>query len=549
MDRISDNIEWIGHFLYQAVESKNSLDLSSNKNLSFFFTNTANYNFAKSYGLFQWAKRPNVLVENNYDFLLYVVENYPLKCKSLDIFMHMDRKSEGLRLSFSLMMPTLSRMMPTLSLTENDKLMILKFVLEKYKLNKKDVLTMNLDLLDRRYPYNSIERKNCIISENNYTLCSYAVKVGNVDGLKFLIWRYSLTPREVTGGAMQFIEASKHNQFRMLKWLAEHYTLPNYHMEIFEFAAVNNNLEMIQWFYDKYDVVKTANKHLTFNTFNLAAQFGSLDVMAWIAQTYVYDITDVENQLLDEAFSTACEYGHKHVIDWMLKTFESIDKEYTYLIVYTDALAMTAENGHLDILKWLCDRYPIDRTDLLYTASNSFICAVSTHRLDVLKWMKDKFELTPSFDIKISSQALLDAIYYDYKEIAKWLTENFCTYICDCVPRVGLVDRCEYVHLRKPVRHRDDNTVIYTSEDTYINDNYVEPNRFVDRILTNAVGLESSDMFVWLLENFAKSEEEAENFIYKYACSPTKCSIMIMDEKVLDASKFNFRLFSKKVSE
>lgn len=188
---------------------------------------------------------------------------------------------------------------------------------------------------------------------------------------------------------------------------------------------------------------------LVFNndTFSLAAEFGYLNVVQCIGHDPV---------VVQDAIYEAARYGQLDILRWLYISRRGYCDSLLYVV------NLSSQNGHLDIVKWMCIRYRHELSRGRYQFSkpftgDSFSLAAKSGHFKIVKWLWYNTvidtTLTSAIDwcahwghfeiikwmytnckIKYTYAAIVNAVAGGYFDIVKWLDSerpdmlktNFC---------------------------------------------------------------------------------------------------------------------------
>jgi hypothetical protein len=130
----------------------------------------------------------------------------------------------------------------------------------------------------------------------------------------------------------------------------------------------------------------------------VALRLGNLDV---VEHLYHYDQSWTWST---ELYCDAAEYGHLHIIEWVIKHTDMLD----------EVCNAAALGGHLHILRWLDSKgYKINKN----------ICedAAISGSIEVLKWLREK-------GFQWDELTFANAVNTDHFELIKWLHAEGCSW-------------------------------------------------------------------------------------------------------------------------
>lgn len=126
---------------------------------------------------------------------------------------------------------------------------------------------------------------------------------------------------------------------------------------------------------------------------------------------------DVDLYLRSSIYTRICYYINREHIK-----YEPRD-------VFTDA----AEEGQLEVCKWLYSIYNISKKDINMCNNDALYCAANRGHLEVCKWLHKTYKLTKEDATKHSNAAFIWAAEKGHLEVCKWLYATFNLTIEDTV--------------------------------------------------------------------------------------------------------------------
>ncbi|EFA81194.1 hypothetical protein PPL_06031 [Heterostelium album PN500] len=167
-------------------------------------------------------------------------------------------------------------------------------------------------------------------------------------------------------------------------------------------APLTGDIERLKYFAGKCRV----SRESIAIAFNNAARVGRIDMIEWLAANYS------KYRAFNSMTIEAVRGGHLHVLEYLKKeakdrfTFED-DDELSYLTL----IDVSAEFGHLDILKWL------HYNRIGFATSRAAYLAATKGHLELLKYLLNHVNTDFSSDA-------MDYACSKHLDIVKWLHEN-----------------------------------------------------------------------------------------------------------------------------
>jgi len=203
---------------------------------------------------------------------------------------------------------------------------------------------------------------------------------------------------------------------------------------------------------------------------------------------------------------SVCENGN-------LFELESISDNLTHLHVKNEdnkAFRIACLHGHLEVLKWLVDKFGLTVMDVRCNENWAFRIACLHGHLEVAKWLVDKFRLTIEDVRSLDNYAFRLACSHGHLEVAKWLVDIFGLTIDDvrCLDHEAFRYACQYGHLN--ILHYLIGRFQLTEDDysAGVNSNWTS-------LITKACVEGNKFMVSWFITKFPKKEipEEFKEFV------------------------------------
>ena len=283
--------------------------------------------------------------------------------------------------------------------------------------------------------------------KNNY-LIDYAAAFGHY---KIVIWLhtnlqfYNVTNTSIISNDSEAIRwAATNGHFNIVKYLyRKKYPFSGY---IIDYAAANGHLNIIKWIFLKF-----INNHLyqqySHRAMDWSAKNGHLKVLKWLYKNcrenhkFTSDSNDINEQpsrsfryeftpFTKEIIDGAAENGHLEVLKWLFKNrLElSICNPHYDASTAIDAIDMAAKNGHFEVVKYLCEKYDNSHNMALEQAAKY-------GHFEIVKYLFHHHNMNIFTFHQNVNTAFSNAAEHGHLDIVKWLynnshiTKSTCEYI------------------------------------------------------------------------------------------------------------------------
>lgn len=103
---------------------------------------------------------------------------------------------------------------------------------------------------------------------------------------------------------------------------------------------------------------------------------------------------------------------------------------------------IAAKNGHLDVLKWLTNKFKLTTTDARSEGEYAFMVAAYHCHLDILQWLAEVFDITANYTKEQMLSAVLCGVRSNKLQVVEWLINRFDLTIHDIRMEENHLIRC-----------------------------------------------------------------------------------------------------------
>jgi hypothetical protein len=132
---------------------------------------------------------------------------------------------------------------------------------------------------------------------------------------------------------------------------------------------------------------------------------------------------EVDRDIILTGFRETAENGHLEILKWLKETFNITEKDAK--TNYNEAFRQAARYGNLEVLKWLKETFNITNEEAKIKSNFAFRYAAQNGHLHVLIWLKETFDITEKQAKIFNNFAFRLAAENGHLHILKWLKENF----------------------------------------------------------------------------------------------------------------------------
>lgn len=223
--------------------------------------------------------------------------------------------------------------------------------------------------------------------------------------LEMVQWLFDTGYRASTVTA--FKAAVEKGHVAIVRWLMERGRDRYDFNQAFIDAAANGRLELVQLFHSRTSIDRYES------TLALAAGAGHIGVVQWLFQnarpaapSMSFLSSEPPPDTREErAVSEAAENGHVEIVQWLHAQIAGRERQPEY------SIAGAAENGRLELVQWLVQN---SKPGLRYSLDS----AAASGNLELLMWLKTNIETF------CSERAMDDAACNDHLRVIKWLHEH-----------------------------------------------------------------------------------------------------------------------------
>ena len=177
----------------------------------------------------------------------------------------------------------------------------------------------------------------------------------------------------------------KKGHVEMAKWMMERTPVSKtYYHGVLSSICEGGNIELMEWFLEEYPEVE--EDFDADSCVYLCCARGRFELADWLADRIGSARINVKHYVFYRKLFS-CQYGRLDVILDLLQTYPKTDMLCEGQLFFNKA----CEFGHLDIVKWFVENYPV-KIDL--NQNYAFRIAFANNRSDVVKWLEDKYNLS-----------------------------------------------------------------------------------------------------------------------------------------------------------
>ena len=230
-------------------------------------------------------------------------------------------------------------------------------------------------------------------------LCIY----GRLEVAKWLFKKFKLIllqPKRP--GANFFVCVCSSGHLNMVKWLVKNfnYTMDHDILNVtqniygFELSCVKGFLDIAKWIFDNFEE-QVLNLNIL-HIFEKTCHQGMFNVAKWLNVQFRINDSYINSEFL---FNQACIKGYLKLAKWVYKRFLSKRKPMT---IKEHTFSTLCSDGKLEILQWLNRKFDLhfDNNFLLTVLLESY----ENKHLDVSKWIYERFDVNAI----LSDQTALD---------------------------------------------------------------------------------------------------------------------------------------------
>lgn len=211
-------------------------------------------------------------------------------------------------------------------------------------------------------------------------------------------------------------DAAENGHLSTLKWLTDKNVLPT--QTVRNLTAYNGHLEVLVWL-DKYYPIKYPRQYNTAMYFAIQANHFT------IVKYFAYKLTEINKKechfkIYRRILREACENGNIQVIKWILDKYDaaSLNDSYSEFNDVPNTLDLLVPNGYICLIKYL---YPLGFNPSFF----SVIYAAQNNHLSILKWLHKNTDILNENRIRDTDYPLIDAAKIGHKDIVRWFIQTF----------------------------------------------------------------------------------------------------------------------------
>lgn len=230
-------------------------------------------------------------------------------------------------------------------------------------------------------------------------------------------------------GYSPFLWCCNTGEFEIVKYLIEHHFKFGKECSIkynfnqneihhaFTMAVTFNNLEIVEWLYEKCNIKDSLyemEKMCGYN-FEFSCKKGYFEIAQWIwsvVKEFNLKSLDFDASHFINILIYTCNTGHKEMVDWLIKCYPNINITDD---IFDNIFASMCIAGNKEMAEWLLKYHK--NIDILNKIDHFFESACYTAPLEMLKWLRN---LNPN--INISNGNFIGEVGNDLEKL-KWLVE------------------------------------------------------------------------------------------------------------------------------
>lgn len=342
-------------------------------------------------------------------------------------------------------------------------------------------------------------------------------KRGNLEFMKYVYQQPWIVDDEATACHV-FMQAVSHNHINLANWLYDNKKVLAITQKTMFFTDINHKttINALEWAKSKADI-----RFSMMSIENALKAQTSIDILNWLRDNISEDEEDEEFEYLidyakdvsslewvcanyeilangsSDALDDALMSRNCDVINWLIKN--------TSLKFSENALIHCARHGDLKMIIWIVD--VLGRVHIYPLNYSRIIMAAAQHgHLDVVKWLCFRF---PNLSINSIVMTLDKAIDYGQEKVVLWIIKNY--QICEGNEEISckIMSKCIQKNIFQIIP--ENNLTPQIKKKTYFWEVYLNLCYF------NLNNNDTSNLLKWLLETytpqFEYTQEDLKNFI------------------------------------
>lgn len=191
---------------------------------------------------------------------------------------------------------------------------------------------------------------------------------------------------------------------------------------IFAHAAEDGHLAIMRYLCNRYGLTAEHARYEKNLALGLAADNGHLEVVR-----FLHDMgLTADDVQMDNFYPlwTAAEKGHFDVFKYITESFQ-VTEDHVCTSEYWLVMKEAVFHGRLDILRYLVDRYDLDRGFICHNDNQLLRLSAEQNHLDQLKYLKEHFALTANQARAVRNYALRKSALAGHVDMVDYLINHF----------------------------------------------------------------------------------------------------------------------------
>lgn len=180
----------------------------------------------------------------------------------------------------------------------------------------------------------------------------------------------------------------------------------------FAVACSTGNLDIAKWMMDYFEITPTeicADREAFRQYLRDASRNNYLNIAQWLDEIIGFTIDDAQEDGRNEfglgILAMTCNGGHLEMAKWLIDRFGLAQEDNR--IEFSLALRFACGNGHLAVAQFLTERFVFTKEDIIRGNNRTLGAACSHNHMDAVQWTIEHFGFTPD-DIRLGNNHLLE---------------------------------------------------------------------------------------------------------------------------------------------